>query len=70
VLTLEELHNIIREVWLTRFDEELEQEKASRRKGRPKSVRQAQLEELKLREAEEYRTGMGKPLIGCMVNTI
>lgn len=60
VLTLEELHHIIREVWLTRFDEELEHEKATRRKGRPKSVKEIKLEELKSREAEEYRTGMGK----------
>lgn len=60
VLTLEELHQIIREVWLMRFDEELEQEKATRRKGRPKSAKEVKLEELKLREAEEYRTGMGK----------
>jgi len=60
VLTLEELHHTIRELWLTRFDEELEQEKAARRKGRPKSAREIALEELKSREAEEYRTGMGK----------
>jgi translation machinery-associated protein 16 len=59
-LTLEELHHIIREVWLTRFDEELEQEKATRRKGRPKSAKETRLEELKSREAEEYRTGLGK----------
>ncbi|KAF8219124.1 hypothetical protein L208DRAFT_1343090 [Tricholoma matsutake] len=61
VLTLEELHQIIREVWLTRFDQELEQEKATRRKGRPKSAKEIKLEELKLRAVEEYRTGMEVP---------
>ena len=60
VLTLEELHHIVGNVWLTRFNEELEDEKAARRKGRPKSSREVYLEDLKLREAEEYRTGMGE----------
>lgn len=59
VLSLEDLHTIIREVWLTRYDEELESERAARRKGRPKSAKEMKLEELKLREAETYRTGMG-----------
>jgi translation machinery-associated protein 16 len=59
VLTLEELHAIVKDVWLTRHDHELEEEKATRRKGRPKSTKEAKLEEIKLREAEEYRTGMG-----------
>jgi translation machinery-associated protein 16 len=44
---------------LTRFDEELEQERAVRRKGRAKSAKEIKLEDIKLREAEEYRTGMG-----------
>ena len=60
VLTLEEIHHIIRDVWLTRFDDELESERAARRKGRPKSTKEMKLEELKLREAEIYRTGMGE----------
>ena len=60
VLSLEEIHRIIREIWLTRFDEELEQEKTARRKGRPKSTKEAKLEEVKLNEAEAYRTGMGE----------
>ncbi|KAF4610996.1 hypothetical protein D9613_006864 [Agrocybe pediades] len=58
VLSLEELHHIVRDVWLTRFDEELETERAARRKGRPKSVKELKLEENKLREMEIYRTGM------------
>ncbi|KAI0923776.1 hypothetical protein AcW1_006647 [Taiwanofungus camphoratus] len=58
VLTLEDLHTIVRDIWLTRFDAELEAERASRRKGRPKSVKEQKLEEMKLREAEEYRTGI------------
>ena|SRR6266545_320464 len=59
VLTLEELHHIVRDIWLTRFDDELESERSARRKGRPKSTKEMKLEELKLREAETYRTGMG-----------
>ncbi|THU97744.1 hypothetical protein K435DRAFT_777827 [Dendrothele bispora CBS 962.96] len=56
-LSLDELHNLIANVWLTRFDEELEAERSSRRKGRPKSTKEQKLEELKLRESEQYRTG-------------
>ncbi|KAJ3798346.1 hypothetical protein GGU11DRAFT_781217 [Lentinula aff. detonsa] len=56
-LTLEELHHIVVDVWLKRYDEELEIERAARRKGRPKSVKESKLEELKLRESEQYRTG-------------
>ena len=59
VLTLEELHAVLRDVWLTRHDDELEQERVARRKGRPKSTKEAKLEEIKLRETEEYRTGIG-----------
>jgi translation machinery-associated protein 16 len=60
VLSLEDLHTIIRDIWLPRYDPELEEEKAARRKGRPKSVREQKIEDLKLREAELYRTGMGQ----------
>ncbi|KAK7466409.1 translation machinery-associated protein 16 [Stygiomarasmius scandens] len=56
-LSLDDLHNLIANVWLKRFDEELEAERASRRKGRPKSTKEQKLEELKLRESELYRTG-------------
>jgi translation machinery-associated protein 16 len=58
-LTLNELHTLVRDVWLTRNDQEIAQEQAARRKGRPKSTKQLKLEELKLQETEEYRTGMG-----------
>jgi translation machinery-associated protein 16 len=60
VLTLPELHELVSDVWLTRHDAELEEERAARRKGRPKSTKEQKLEEVKLREAEEYRTGMGE----------
>lgn len=60
-LSLEELHSVISNVWLTRHDEELEQERAARRKGRPKSTKELKLEEIKLRESEQYRTGMDVP---------
>lgn len=49
----------MKDIWLPRFDQELEVEKASRRKGRPKSVKEQKLEEQKLRETEGYRTGIG-----------
>ncbi|KAK7060911.1 translation machinery-associated protein 16 [Paramarasmius palmivorus] len=57
VLSLTELHDLIANVWLKRLDNELEEERTLRRKGRPKSVKEAKLEELKLREEDEYRTG-------------
>ena len=60
VLTLEELHAVVRDVWLTRHDDELEQQRSARRKGRPKITREAKLEEINLRETEEYRTGIGE----------
>jgi hypothetical protein len=60
VLTLPELHELVSDVWLTRHDAELEEEREARRKGRPKSTKEQKLEEGKLREAEEYRTGMGE----------
>ena len=59
VLSLQDLHHIISDIWLTRFDEDLEKERSARRKGRPKSLKETKLEELKLQEAELYRTGMG-----------
>jgi len=58
VLTLEELHDVVQNIWLTRHDIDLETEQVARRKGRPKSAKELKLEEIKLREAEEYRTGM------------
>ncbi|EIN09527.1 hypothetical protein PUNSTDRAFT_101382 [Punctularia strigosozonata HHB-11173 SS5] len=61
VFTLQELHEIIRDVWLTRHDAALDQERAQRRPGRPKSTGELKLEEIKLRETEEYRTGMEVP---------
>ncbi|EPQ56489.1 hypothetical protein GLOTRDRAFT_59779 [Gloeophyllum trabeum ATCC 11539] len=60
-LTLQTIHTLIADVWLVRHDAELDSERAARRKGRPKSTREQQLEDIKLREAEEYRTGMEIP---------
>ncbi|KAL0065861.1 translation machinery-associated protein 16 [Marasmius tenuissimus] len=59
VLTLEDMHNLIANVWLKQYDVELEQERATRRKGRPKSAREMKLEEMQSREMDEYRTGFG-----------
>jgi len=61
-LSPDELHFIVRDIWLPRHDKDLEQERAKRRKGRPKSTKETQIEELKIREAEEYRTGFGSSL--------
>ena len=58
-LSLDELHLIVRDIWLPRHNEDLEQERTKRRKGRPKSAKEMQIEELMIREAEEYRTGFG-----------
>ncbi|KAH9852187.1 hypothetical protein C2E23DRAFT_827847 [Lenzites betulinus] len=58
VLSLDELHYVVRDVWLARHDMEIEAERSARRKGRPKSTKEAKLEELQLREKELYRTGM------------
>lgn len=70
VLTLDELHSLIRDVWLTRHDGELEQERSARRKGRPKSVKETKLEDMKLIEAEAYRTGMGMTMTICMITHV
>ncbi|KII87422.1 hypothetical protein PLICRDRAFT_142685 [Plicaturopsis crispa FD-325 SS-3] len=58
LMTLEDMHSLIKDIWLTRHDDELEEERAARRKGRPKSTAEVKLEERKLIESEEYRTGM------------
>ncbi|TCD60358.1 hypothetical protein EIP91_010318 [Steccherinum ochraceum] len=57
-LTAEDMHTIVRDVWLARWDSELEAERKARRKGRSKSTREQNLESVKEREAEEYRTGI------------
>lgn len=59
-MSLEELHFVVKEIWLSRLDYELEAERASRRKGRPKSTKEQKLEEQKLRDSEAYRTGLGE----------
>ena len=58
-LSIDELHDLIQNVWLARHDHALDEEAKSRRKGRPKSAREMNLENQKALEAEEYRTGMG-----------
>ncbi|KAF8814202.1 hypothetical protein BYT27DRAFT_7334539 [Phlegmacium glaucopus] len=51
VLSLQDLRHIISDIWLTRFDEDLEKERSS--------SKEIKLEERKLLGAELYRTGMG-----------
>lgn len=58
-MTLTALHELVRDVWLKRHDVALEAERSARKKGRPKSSKQMTLEEIILRETEEYRTGLG-----------
>ncbi|TDL23776.1 hypothetical protein BD410DRAFT_150051 [Rickenella mellea] len=67
-MTLEELHMLIKDVWLTRHDIELEEERAARRKGRPKSAKEMKYEAIKITEAEEYRTGLEVPDLTHPVN--
>lgn len=58
-ISLEDMHCIVRDVWLRRHDLELQRERTQRRQGRPKSVQEMKIEEQMLREQEEYRAGMG-----------
>lgn len=62
-MTLEQVHEIIRDILLPRHDADIEREKKTRRKGRPPTAKEVNLEELKAQEAEEYRTGMGASII-------
>jgi translation machinery-associated protein 16 len=67
VLTLDEIHDLVRDLWLTRHDQDIEAEIKARRKGRHKSTKQVKLEEIKIRELELYRTGMGVSVCFCSV---
>ncbi|KAG9124926.1 hypothetical protein FRC07_009665 [Ceratobasidium sp. 392] len=58
VMTLPEIHEIIKTVWLARHDSLLEVERAQRRPGRPQSARELALLEMKLQDEEVYRTGL------------
>ncbi|KAI9273643.1 translation machinery-associated protein 16 [Sporodiniella umbellata] len=62
VITRPEIHDLI-EIYLARNDEELEELENSRNKGHrtPKTPRQDLLEALKLREANEYISGLELP---------
>ncbi|KZP01685.1 hypothetical protein CALVIDRAFT_552025 [Calocera viscosa TUFC12733] len=60
-LTLSEVHGILRDVWLTRFDHLIEAEQAARRKGRPRSTKEDKLLEQKMKDTEDYRTGLEIP---------
>lgn len=67
-MSLAMLHDIVRDVWLKRHDAALQAERSARRKSRPKSARQMMLEEVVLREAEDYRTGLG--MLHSYISTI
>ncbi|KAJ7066711.1 hypothetical protein C8F01DRAFT_980969 [Mycena amicta] len=59
-LSLPEMH-VILQAWVSRHEPDISAEQAARRKGRPKSVREMRLEEARLREHENYRTGIEVP---------
>lgn len=60
VLTVEELHEVAQQ-YLSRIDDELEEEIKQRRTGRPKSKRQLELEATKEREELQYtKEGLGE----------
>lgn len=67
-LTLAEIHDLVQSLWLTRHEQALEEEQTARRKGRPKSTKEQQLEEMKLQDAEEYRTGLDLPDLTDVAN--
>lgn len=63
-------------MWLARHDQELELESAARKKGRPKSIKVTNLEDIKAVESETYRTGMGVycvlpvPASSCLIDLL
>jgi hypothetical protein len=57
---LPSLHELIKDVYLTRNDEELDELKKARRPGRPKAKREIEIEEIKRKENAEYENGFGK----------
>ncbi|KAF7308610.1 hypothetical protein HMN09_00710300 [Mycena chlorophos] len=59
-LTLPEMHTILH-AWVSRHDAEISAEHAARRKGRPKSAKEVRLEEVRLREQENYKSGIEIP---------
>ncbi|KAF8325874.1 translation machinery-associated protein 16, partial [Cantharellus anzutake] len=60
-LTLEELHELVSSVWITRHNEAIKAEESRRRKGEPRRPREVALREQQLRDVEEYRTGLELP---------
>ncbi|KAF7309730.1 hypothetical protein MIND_00344800 [Mycena indigotica] len=59
-LSLPEIHAILA-VWVSRHGAEISLEQTARRKGRPKSAKETKLEEVQLREVENYKTGVEIP---------
>ncbi|KAG8861459.1 hypothetical protein FRB96_002908 [Tulasnella sp. 330] len=57
-ISLPEVHEIIRDIWLRRHDAILAEEEANRRKGQPRSMKAEKIHGLKEAEKEEYRTGI------------
>ena len=58
----------MRDVWLSRHDHAIEEEEKTRRKGRPKSAKEMNLENLRLMDEEQYRTGFGEFMACSTIN--
>lgn len=75
-LSLESFKELIAGTYLKRFDEQIAELDASRRKGRPKDGKQLELEEKRRREGEEWKgsgigenvrlTSLDPPLLSCV----
>ena len=62
-------HLTVRELWFPRHDQDLEQERAKRRKDQQKCAKEMWIEELRIWEAEGYRTGLGSSLYKTLRRT-
>ncbi|KAG8893606.1 hypothetical protein FRB99_001853, partial [Tulasnella sp. 403] len=60
-LSLSEVHETIRDIWLHRHDKQLAEEQARRRKGEPRSAKEDKILAQIEMEKEEYRTGLEIP---------
>ena len=57
-LSLDDLHELV-QLYVARFDDELEEEMSARRPGRAKTAQQERLEQSRAVAENEYREGIG-----------
>ncbi|PWY98610.1 hypothetical protein BCV70DRAFT_201928 [Testicularia cyperi] len=62
------VHAFVREYFLTRHDDEIQQLEAERRAGRPPPKRLVELKDLKAKEAQEYHDGIEIPDFTSITN--